>query len=115
MAGLGGVGGLGGLGAGGDRLRLDGRASVGVEGHRVGGLRLPLGVEGEVGLHGRVEVECLGEGLVGVPALESVAGFGGVGGLGGLGAVLHCLRLDGRAAVGIEGDRVARLGGRGGA
>ena len=44
-----------------------------------------------------------------------MAGLGGVGGLGGLGAVLHCLRLHCRAAVGIEGDRVARLGGRGGA
>ena len=115
MASLGRVGGLGGLGAGGDGLRLDGRAPVGVEGHRVGGLRLPLGVEGEVGLHGRVEVECLGEGLVGIPALEGMAGLGGVGGLGGLGAVLYRLRLDGRAAVGVEGHGVGGLGGRGGA
>ena len=44
-----------------------------------------------------------------------MAGLSGVGGLGGLGAVLHRLRLDGRAAVGIESDGVARLGGRGGA
>ena len=115
MAGLGGVGGPGGLGAGGDGLRLDGRAPVGVEGHGVGGLLLPLGVEGEVGPHGRVEVVSLGEGLVGVPALESVAGLGGVGGLGGLGAVLHRLRLHGRASVGVEGHGVGGLGGRGGA
>ena len=115
LAGLGGAGGLGGLGAGGDGLRLNGRAPVGVEGHGVGGPLLPLGVEGEVGLHGRVEVVGLGEGLVGVPALESVAGLGGVGGLGGLGAAPHRLRLHSRASVGVEGDRVARLGGRGGA
>ena len=115
VAGLGGVGGPGGLGAAPHRLRLYGRAAVGVEGHGVGDLPLPLGVEGEVCLHGRAEVVGLGEGLVGVPALEEVAGLGGVGGLGGLGAVLNRLRLHGRAAVGIEGDRVARLGGRGGA
>ena len=115
MAGLGGVGGPGGLGAGGDGLRLDGRAPVGVEGHGVGGLLLPLGVESKVRLHGRVEVVGLGEGLVGVPALEGITRLGGTGGLGGLGAVLHRLRLHGRAPVGIEGDRVARLGGRWGA
>ena len=44
-----------------------------------------------------------------------MAGLGGVGGLGGLGAGGDGLRLDGRAPVGIEGDGVARLGGRGGA
>ena len=94
---------------------LQGEQSVLVE-DRVGlRLRLPLGVEGEIGLHGRAEVVGLGEGLVGVPARELVPFPGGVGGLGGLGAVLHRLRLHGRAAVGIEGDRVARLGGRGGA
>ena len=96
-------------------MRLDGRTTVGVEGHGAGGLLIPLGVEGEVGPHGGVEVVGLGEGLVGVPALEGIAGLGGVGGLGGLGTALNRLRLDGRAAVGIKSDRVARLGGRGGA
>ena len=106
LAGLGGVGGLGSLGSGGDGLCLDGCAPVGVEGHGVGGLLIPLGVEGEVGPHGRVEVVGLGEGLVGVPAFEGVARLSGVGGPGGLGAVLNRLRLHGRAAVGIEGHGV---------
>ena len=104
----GGVGGLRGLSAVSNDLHADIGAAIGDERHRAL-VHLPLGVEGEVGLHGEVEVVGLGEGLVGVPALESVAGLGGVGGLGGLGAGGDGLGLYGRAPVGVEGHGVGGL------
>ena len=68
---------------------------------------LPLGVEREAALHGRVEIVSSGKTLVGIPSLEIEARLRGVGRPGCLGTVRDGLRLHGRAAVRVEGHRVS--------
>ncbi len=65
----------------------------------------PFGVERDRALKRRVEVECLREGLVSVPAGERGACARWIGGLRGFPAKRHRLRLDGRAAFGVERHR----------
>ena len=113
VAGLGGRVGLGGSLAVDDGLRLDRASAVGGEGHGVE--LLPLGMERDVAGHGRREVVCIRQLGVGVPACEHVPDLDGRVGLGCRLAAHYGLWLDRAAAVGVEGHRVARLGGHGAA
>ena len=82
---------------------LEAEQTIGVK-DGVGLLALPLSVQRDIGLHGSLEVVCLGKPLVGIPALKVItASRGSCRGLG-LRAIPNLLGGHGAAAVRIEGN-----------